>query len=156
MTLTHVPGVSTTADALSAMLFHLSQPVNFPRQERLRTELKEHGISNGSSFTLEQVKKVGFLECIIKETLRTNPPMPVSLERTVPPDCMIKIHGKSVSSGVSLPFPLSLPFGGLLTSYRCNSVLKLTPCIATRPPSPIQKSGSLKDGKFRTGQRLIL
>ncbi|KAK5049124.1 hypothetical protein LTR84_005547 [Exophiala bonariae] len=100
--LTRTSGFSTTADALSAILFHLSQPANFSRQERLRTELREHAISNDSNITVEQTKKVGFLECIIKETLRTNPPMPVSLERTVPLNHSIEIHEGTIHGGTQV------------------------------------------------------
>jgi cytochrome P450 len=99
--LLNISGVTTTADALSAAFYHLSQPENFPRQERLRSELRKHGILPDSSFVLEQAKKVGYLECIIKESLRLNPPIPVSLERTVPAQDRIETHGRTITGGVS-------------------------------------------------------
>lgn len=101
-----ISGVTTTADALSAALYHLSHPENLSHQERLRTELQGNGILPGSSLTLGQAKKVNYLECIIRETLRLNPPIPDGLARTLPSQDRIEVHGRTITGDVSSNYSL--------------------------------------------------
>ncbi|ETN44821.1 uncharacterized protein HMPREF1541_09696 [Cyphellophora europaea CBS 101466] len=82
-------GTSTTVDALIPLLHHLSQPENKARQARLRRELREAAITPADPSTppllpsANTLKKLPFLDAVIRETLRLNPPIPASMTRRV-------------------------------------------------------------------------
>ncbi|RVX74167.1 hypothetical protein B0A52_01999 [Exophiala mesophila] len=100
-TLDHISaGTSTTADVLCAAVFHLSHPKHIDRQRRLRDELAQSGITSAATPSFAQVKQVAYLECVIQETLRRNPPVSGSIERKVPPQTSVQVSGHTLHEGM--------------------------------------------------------
>ncbi|KAM5341228.1 hypothetical protein ACJ41O_015337 [Fusarium nematophilum] len=92
-------GVNTTLDGLVATFSHLSKPENRNRQARLREELlaAEREARDGLSADL---RKLPFLNAVIRESLRLNPPIPFSMERLVSRgESDIVLQGHSVPAG---------------------------------------------------------
>jgi cytochrome P450 len=86
-------GVTTTTDALLALMFQLSLPKNIHRQQRLREELSN----------LEpkvEVTEVKFLDYVIKESLRLHPPVIGSLDRITTE--AITVDGIHIPSGMEI------------------------------------------------------
>jgi hypothetical protein len=95
-------GVSTTLDALVPLIHHLSQPKNRGKQERLRQELMDadRGVGMPEQDLMRDVdlKKLNYLDAVIRETLRLNPPIPVSLARSAGEE-ELDICGHRISKG---------------------------------------------------------
>lgn len=86
-------GVTTTADALLALMFHLSLPKNLDKQRRLYKELSDYTSGSGTS-------ELKYLDHIIKESLRLSPPIIGSLDRiTTEP---ITVEGTNIPSGTEI------------------------------------------------------
>ncbi|KAK2740103.1 hypothetical protein FQN55_009052 [Onygenales sp. PD_40] len=76
-------GSSTTADFLSALFWNLSLPENKRYQDRLQHELRTAGIIQGTEVDLSTIQQLPYLNCVLRETLRTDPPIPFGLPRVV-------------------------------------------------------------------------
>lgn len=105
-------GIGTTSDALAAVFYQLSLPQNKLVQEKLRHELEAAGIKAGSEASLDTVKSLVYLDCVVRESLRHSPPIGFSLSRKVTAKEGMEVMGHWVPSGVSCPW--------------CSSVLLLT------------------------------
>ncbi|KAF3483012.1 benzoate 4-monooxygenase cytochrome P450 [Arthroderma uncinatum] len=97
-----IAGTRTTNDFLGAMLWHLSLPQNRERQERLRLELKDAGIRPGTCPDISILQKLPYLNCILKETLRTNPPIPLQLPRVVKEGEALTVMGFKIEPGTNI------------------------------------------------------
>lgn len=93
-------GTRTTNDLLGAVLWRLSLPENEASQEKLRQELHEAGIKPGEHPDLSTLQKLPYLNCILKETLRTNPPIPIQLPRVVKDNEALTVMGFKIEPGV--------------------------------------------------------
>lgn len=82
------------------MLWRLSHPENEASQEKLRQELHEAGIKPGEHPDLSTLQKLSYLNCVLKETLRTNPPIPIQLPRVVKDDEALTVMGFMIEPGV--------------------------------------------------------
>ncbi|QSS51851.1 cytochrome P450 monooxygenase, nitrosative stress-induced transcript [Histoplasma capsulatum var. duboisii H88] len=98
-------GTTTTADFLSALLYHLSLPENKHHQDKLRQELRT--VSNGSCpasstehIPLSQLQALPYLNGVLRETLRISPPIPFSLPRVVKTkDQDVTVMGLKINPG---------------------------------------------------------
>ncbi|EEQ83287.2 uncharacterized protein BDCG_00092 [Blastomyces dermatitidis ER-3] len=98
-------GTTTTADFLSALLYHLSLPENKHHQDKLRQELQ--AFTSGTSPTastehipLSQLQTLPYLNGILRETLRISPPIPFSLPRLVKTkDQDVSVLGMKIDPG---------------------------------------------------------
>lgn len=97
-------GVSTTTETLAPLIHHLSRAQNQTRQERLRQELCSAGIGPGSSVpTMSELKQLPYLDAVIRETLRLNPPIPVSMARKVSKrEGAISVCGHEIRPGMRI------------------------------------------------------
>ena len=97
-------GVNTTVDGLVPLVHHLSRPENKFRQERLRRELRKADVSAGSPLPPPtELKKLPYLDAVIRETLRLNPPIPVSLGRKASKrDGPIMVCGHVIPQGMEM------------------------------------------------------
>ncbi|KAK2811125.1 hypothetical protein FQN50_002461 [Emmonsiellopsis sp. PD_5] len=77
------PGSSTTADFLSVLFWNLSLPENRRYQDRLQHELLTAGIIPGAEMDLSTIQQLPYLNCVLRETFRTDPPIPFGLPRVV-------------------------------------------------------------------------
>ncbi|EFE29284.1 uncharacterized protein ARB_03855 [Trichophyton benhamiae CBS 112371] len=93
-------GTRTTNDLLGAVLWRLSLPENEASQEKLRQELHEAGIKPGEHPDLSTLQKLPYLNCILKETLRTDPPIPIQLPRVVKDNEALTVMGFKIEPGV--------------------------------------------------------
>ncbi|KAH7139660.1 cytochrome P450 [Dactylonectria estremocensis] len=90
-------GVETTVNALTPMLKQVSFDSNRHHQSRLQEEIRKLMTSKGSTLSTKELKQARFLDAVIRETLRTNPPIGFSLERHAPAnDNSISLGGKAV------------------------------------------------------------
>ncbi|PGH35636.1 hypothetical protein GX50_01484 [[Emmonsia] crescens] len=98
-------GTTTTADFLSALLYHLSLPENKRHQDKLRQELQT--CTSGASPTtstenipLSQLQTLPYLNGVLRETLRISPPIPFSLPRVVKTkDQDVTVLGMKINPG---------------------------------------------------------
>ncbi|KAK2877089.1 hypothetical protein FQN49_001429 [Arthroderma sp. PD_2] len=97
-----IAGTRTTNDFLGAMLWHLSLPENKGRQDRLRLELQDAGVKPGTHPELSAFQKLPYLNCILKETLRTNPPIPIQLPRVVNEGEALTVMGFRIEPGTNI------------------------------------------------------
>ncbi|EEQ30702.1 benzoate 4-monooxygenase cytochrome P450 [Microsporum canis CBS 113480] len=97
-----IAGTRTTNDLLGAALWHLSLPENKGCQERLRSELHEAGVRPGTHPDLSSLQKLPYLNCVLKETLRTNPPIPIQLPRVVKDGETLTVMGFKIESGTNI------------------------------------------------------
>lgn len=97
-------GVSTTVDGLSPLVHHLSRPENASRQERLRHELHSAGLGPGSLVpSTPTLKQLPYLDAVIRETLRLNPPIPASMTRKVSErEGPISVCGHEIRPGMTI------------------------------------------------------
>lgn len=97
-------GVSTTTDALAPLIHHLSHPQNLHRQQRLRRELHTAGITPGSAVPPSaELKRLPYLDAVIRETLRLNPPIPVGMARKVAErDGLVVVCGHRMRAGMTV------------------------------------------------------
>ncbi|KAK2746076.1 hypothetical protein FQN57_003416 [Myotisia sp. PD_48] len=86
-------GNGTTTDLLSALIFHLSLPENCSHQERLRQELHDAGIVVETQPSLVTLQQLPFLNRVLRETLRTDSPIPFSLPRVLNKDKSLEVMG---------------------------------------------------------------
>ncbi|EFR00124.1 hypothetical protein MGYG_03130 [Nannizzia gypsea CBS 118893] len=70
-------------------------------QEKLRLELHEAGIRPGEHPDLSTLQKLPYLNCVLKETLRTNPPIPLQLPRVVK-DEPLTVMGFKIEPGTTI------------------------------------------------------
>ncbi|OAL72806.1 hypothetical protein A7D00_2579 [Trichophyton violaceum] len=96
------PSTRTTNDFLGAVLWRLSHPENEASQEKLRQELHEAGIKPGEHPDLSTLQKLSYLNCVLKETLRTNPPIPIQLPRVVKDDEALTVMGFMIEPGTNI------------------------------------------------------
>lgn len=91
-------GSDTTAATLTTALYFLVK--NPDKLRLLRRELDEHAQKGLLSMPprWSEVKKLPYLDAVIKEALRLNPPLPTTLERVVPPQGFI-IDGIHIPGG---------------------------------------------------------
>ncbi|KAI2963495.1 hypothetical protein CBS147324_8989 [Aspergillus niger] len=82
-------GIDTTGDGLCFLMWELSQPHNFPFQDRLYEELR-------SAPEDTPIDRLPYLDSVIKEALRCAPPIPMSFPRYVP-------RGGRTIDGVFIP-----------------------------------------------------
>jgi cytochrome P450 len=97
-------GISTTLDALVPLLHRLSQPENRERQQRLRAELRSIIHVNGDEKALlprvEELKRLSYLDALIRETLRLHPPIPATMTRRT--STLITVCGVTVPAGMKI------------------------------------------------------
>lgn len=113
--ITRTLGTTTTADFLSALLYHLSLPENKHHQDKLRQELRT--VSNGSCpasstehIPLSQLQALPYLNGVLRETLRISPPIPFSLPRVVKTkDQDVTVMGLKINPGVSFRIVPTIP-----------------------------------------------
>ncbi|OJD17661.1 hypothetical protein AJ78_02252 [Emergomyces pasteurianus Ep9510] len=98
-------GTTTTADLLSALLYHLSLPENKYHQDKLRQELRTFtsGASPATSpgnIPLSQLQSLPYLNGVLRETFRISPPIPFSLPREVKTkDQDVTVLGMKINPG---------------------------------------------------------
>ncbi|GBF60273.1 benzoate 4-monooxygenase [Trichophyton mentagrophytes] len=97
-----IAGTRTTNDLLGAVLWRLSLPENEASQEKLRQELHDAGIKPGEHPDLSTLQKLSYLNCVLKETLRTNPPIPIQLPRVVKDDEALTVMGFKIEPGTNI------------------------------------------------------
>lgn len=95
-------GVETTARTLSSIIFRLSHPDNKHQQDRLRQELQKALNMSGSSYSYTAAKSVSYLECVIREGLRLDPPFKDSVTREAPKDHQLVLHGYHIPPGIAI------------------------------------------------------
>jgi hypothetical protein len=99
-------GISTTLDALVPLFHRLSQPENRERQQRLRTELcsnitNTHSDQNGTPrSTSEALKRLSYLDAVIRETLRLHPPIPATMDRRT--SSPLTVCGVTIPAGMNI------------------------------------------------------
>ena len=93
-------GAQTTGEALGAAFYQLSLPRNKERQSRLRQNLRDAGISSSSDLSFDKVKSIDYLDGVIRESLRLQPPVPFSLDRKVTSEEGMDVMGHWVQPGV--------------------------------------------------------
>lgn len=69
----YIAGFEATATSLSTALLHLGRHPDY--QTTLYNEIKEH--LSGKEISMELLSELPFLDCVINETLRLSPPIPV-------------------------------------------------------------------------------
>ncbi|KAH7120566.1 cytochrome P450 [Dactylonectria macrodidyma] len=91
-------GVETTVYALTPMIKRLSSTHNRQYQSQLKEEIRSLVASSGrEALSTTELKQARFLDAVIRETLRTNPPIGFSLERHAPMnDRSISLGGQTV------------------------------------------------------------
>ncbi|PGH13236.1 hypothetical protein AJ79_03795 [Helicocarpus griseus UAMH5409] len=99
-------GSSTTADFLTALIYQLSLPQNKHHQAQLRRELRSTSSKEkNEDSSLQSLQSLPTLTNILRETLRTNPPIPFSLPRVVKPknkDQNITVMGMKIPVGTTI------------------------------------------------------
>lgn len=92
-------GVSTTSDALGPLMGLLSSPEHAHCQRRLRAEIQTLPPAEGP-WTQAQLRKLPYLDAVIREALRVEPPIPFSMERRISErDGPVVIEGQRVPAG---------------------------------------------------------
>ncbi|KAG4429006.1 hypothetical protein IFR05_015516, partial [Cadophora sp. M221] len=74
-------GTETISSALSATTFHLLRSPQY--LERLTKEIRSK-FSTVGNMSLEGLASLGYLQAVIQEGLRLNPPLPIALPREIP------------------------------------------------------------------------
>jgi cytochrome P450 len=85
-----ITGYETTTNAVAWCLFSLSQ--NLDMQSRLRAELLEAFPDDSVEPTVEALNALPYLEAIIRETLRFNPPFDVTYRVAEEDDIILLDH----------------------------------------------------------------
>ncbi|CAK7229681.1 Cytochrome P450 4V2 [Sporothrix bragantina] len=80
-----LPGLLTSADTLSLMIMEMCKPENYHRQLKLRKELWDADVGPDVEPQLSDVKRLPYLYCVIRETLRVYPPIPMTKSRIIQP-----------------------------------------------------------------------
>ncbi|PGH26902.1 hypothetical protein AJ80_01485 [Polytolypa hystricis UAMH7299] len=76
-------GTLTTADLLAALIWRLSLPENKVVQAKLRQELHDAGVLPGTDVDSSFLQKLPYLNCVLRETFRTDPPIQFGPPRLV-------------------------------------------------------------------------
>ncbi|KAL3479193.1 cytochrome P450 [Aspergillus californicus] len=78
-------GAETSATALTAVLWYLSQPENAHCLTRLREEIRTAFQANPADMTGDATARLPYLNAVLEETMRLFPPSPVGPPRVSPP-----------------------------------------------------------------------
>ncbi|TIA92663.1 hypothetical protein E3P81_01413 [Wallemia ichthyophaga] len=83
-------GTDTTSNAMAYMLHSLAS--NKRVQDKLRSEIIENALNMNESTSLNDVNSLPYLDMVIKETLRLNAPVPLTLRQAIKPDVIPLAH----------------------------------------------------------------
>ena len=107
-------GIDTTGDGLCFLLHRLSQPAAYSTQAALRAELAAHAGRGPAA-----LDALPYLDAVVREGLRVDAPIPMSLPRVVP------AGGRTVS-GAALP-------GGTVVSCQPYTLHRLDTRVFPEP-----------------------
>ncbi|TIB06899.1 hypothetical protein E3P92_04167 [Wallemia ichthyophaga] len=85
-----IAGSDTTSNAMAYMLHSLAS--NKRVQDKLRSEIIEHALNMNESTSLNDVNSLLYLDMVIKETLRLNAPVPLTVRQATNADVIPLAH----------------------------------------------------------------
>ncbi|XP_063995669.1 uncharacterized protein LOC135173024 [Diachasmimorpha longicaudata] len=97
-----VAGFETSSTAISFALLELAHVPEI--QEKLRNEILESLKECGGNITYEIVTKMKYLDMVVQETLRKNPPVPILLRRAYQ-SYKVPETGLTIDKGIDLLIP---------------------------------------------------
>lgn len=83
----YIAGIDTSSTTIAFALYNLSR--NPEQQTTLYNEIQTHVL--GKKLTIDLINKMSFLDCVVNESLRLHPPLPV-IDRIATRDYKVMLY----------------------------------------------------------------